>query len=304
VADLADTSTVGGRPHGYARYRLDGCRCYVCGWARAQYEDNRQKQIRLGTWVPFVDAGPVREHLATLSAAGMGTRRIAELAGVDRKRILALTNGTRGRAPSSKVRPATAAAILAVRPCNAAIAPKTVVDGTGTARRIQALCCIGWSLTAQAKRIGWTVQNYSTLTAGRPVTASTARLITGLYDDLSMTPTPAGQASRTLRLAGLKRWFPPLAWDDDAIDDPNACPVLLAPVGAPLDAVDEMAIQHLAAGHKVATHAALRDEVVLRMTVAGSSVSDIAQTLGVSGSTVRTRSARMSLTGRRAEAAA
>ncbi|HEX5200913.1 MAG TPA: hypothetical protein VFW27_13360 [Actinoplanes sp.] len=64
------------RPHGYARYKLDGCRCYVCGWARSTYEQNRQKQIIAGTWKPWVQAGPARAHLVKLKAAGVGERRV------------------------------------------------------------------------------------------------------------------------------------------------------------------------------------------------------------------------------------
>lgn len=51
------------RRHGYARYKLDGCRCYVCGYAAAQHNDAREHAIRRGQWQPFVDAGPVRQHL-------------------------------------------------------------------------------------------------------------------------------------------------------------------------------------------------------------------------------------------------
>lgn len=69
------------RPHGYARYKLDGCRCYTCGWARAQYEENRQRAIAYGTWQPHVPAAPVREHIVQLQQCGMGLRAIAAAAG-------------------------------------------------------------------------------------------------------------------------------------------------------------------------------------------------------------------------------
>lgn len=221
------------RPHGYARYRLDGCRCYVCGWARAVYDDDRNRRLTAGTWQPFTDAQPVREHLAALAAAGIGQRRIAELAGVSRTALTAILYGRRGNPPGTRVRRATADAILAVTPGPAGLAPKVIVDGTGTARRVQALCCIGWSLNQQAHRVGWTIGNFAGLARGHPVTAATARLVAGLYDQLSMTPAPAGySATRTRRFAAGKGWAPPLAFDDDTIDDPKARPVGLLQVAA------------------------------------------------------------------------
>jgi len=214
------------RPHGYARYRLDGCRCYVCGWARARYDDARNRRITAGTWQPFTDAQPVREHLAALAATGMGQRRIAQLAGISHGALTGLLRGRRGNPPSARVRRETADAVLAVTPGPAGLAPNAVIDGTGTARRVQALCCIGWTLTEQARHVGWLVSNYAGLTAGHPVTARNARLVAGLYDQLSMTPAPAGHPSaRARRFAAGKGWAPPLAWDDDTIDDPKARPV-------------------------------------------------------------------------------
>ncbi|WP_039942930.1 hypothetical protein, partial [Streptomyces himastatinicus] len=64
----------GQRDHGYARYKLDGCRCYRCGWAKAQYDDAREQAMRRGQWQPFMDAEPVRTHLRQLQACGLGLR--------------------------------------------------------------------------------------------------------------------------------------------------------------------------------------------------------------------------------------
>lgn len=215
------------RPHGYARYRLGGCRCYVCARAVSRYEQDRQKQITAGTWRPFADAGPVREHLADLARQGVGYKRAAALAGVGHTTVASLLFGRRGNPPGPRVRREVAERLLAVRPVPAAHA---VVDGTGTARRVQALCCLGWTLTAQAARIGWTVQNYTRLTAGVPVIAATARLVADLYDRLSATPAPAGaSASRARAMATRRRWVPPLAWDDEDLDNPRARPRIRRP---------------------------------------------------------------------------
>lgn len=134
------------RPHGYARYRLDGCRCYVCGWAVAQYNDARDHAMRRGTWQPWTDAAPVRAHLERLGECGMGLRPIAALAGVDRKRLYAVLHGRpeRGTGPQEKVRPALATAVLAVEPTLENLAPSTLISPHGTRRRVHALVAVGW----------------------------------------------------------------------------------------------------------------------------------------------------------------
>jgi transcriptional regulator with XRE-family HTH domain len=220
------TATTARRPHGYARYRLDGCRCYTCAWARSEYDRKRSQAIAAGTWQPWTDAQPVRDHLVKLRTAGLGLRRIAELAGTTRNSLDALLHGRRGNPPSPRVRSEIAGRILAV-PASAPekAADKAVIDGTGTARRIQALCCLGWSLTAQAQAVGWAVGNYAPLAKPGPVTARTARLVGELYDELSMRPAPDSVPARRARaFAAGKGWVPPLEWDDETIDDPAAMP--------------------------------------------------------------------------------
>lgn len=213
------------RPHGYARYRLDACRCYVCGLACSRYNENRRKRMAAGTWQPWADTEPVRTHLAVLSEAGIGTRRVAELTGVGRTAINAILTGRRGNPPGTRCRTETAAAILALKPEPAAAAPGAIIDGFGTGRRVQALCCLGWTLTEQATRIGWTIGNFQGLTRCRPVVARTAMLVAVLYENMSMTQAPDGLgATRARAMAAERGWVPPLAWDDDAIDDPTALP--------------------------------------------------------------------------------
>ena len=99
------------------------------------------------------------------------------------------------------------------------------VDSTGTARRLQALVAIGYTqtylwdrLTGDGKR-----QNcHNLLTQDRPtVNAETARKVAELYDELSMTPGPSDRSRRKARYYG---WAPPLAWDEDEIDNPEAHP--------------------------------------------------------------------------------
>lgn len=220
------------REHGYARYKLDGCRCYTCGYARALYEERRQRAIAYGTWQPFVDAEPVRQHVRDLQACGLGLRRIAEAAGVDRKRLQALLNGRseRGTGPQEKVRPQIAAAILAVEPSFDMLGPKTVIDASGTRRRLQALVSLGWSQAKLADRLGWTPGNFGALMREPRTVVATARKVRTLYDELWNQAPPEDShrdkvaASRARNHARSRGWFPPMAWDDDTIDDPTAQP--------------------------------------------------------------------------------
>jgi transcriptional regulator with XRE-family HTH domain len=217
------------RDHGYARYKLDGCRCNVCGYANAVYYDRRVLAMRRGQWQPFVNAEPVREHIRALRSCGLGLRTIAQAAGVDRKRLQAVTNGRpdRGTPPQEKVRPELAAAILAVEPTLNLLPDKTVIDGAGVRRRLQALVRVGWSQAKLAERIGWTPSNFTTLLSGRPVTAGSVRLVRGLYDDLWNQAPPEDShhdkiaANRARNHATAQGWLPPQAWDDDLIDVPD-----------------------------------------------------------------------------------
>lgn len=221
------------RDHGtYARYRLDNCRCYPCAARASEYNANRERAIAYGTWQPFVDAEPVRQHVRDLQACGLGTRRIAALAGVDRKRVTALLNGRteRGTPPQTKLRPQIAAAILAVEPALDNIAPSTPVDATGTHRRVQALVTTGWSIAKIAERLGWTRANFGRLMAADQVAARTDLTVRRLYDEIwDQTPPETTHrdkiaASRARNYAHARGWFPPMAWDDDTIADPGTIP--------------------------------------------------------------------------------
>lgn len=205
-------------------YKIHRCRCDACTAANRRYVNRRERLIAYGRWEFMVDAAPVREHVHALGARGLGWKRVAKLSGVSNGAMSKLLYGDRGHglAPTKRVRPATATAILAVRADLDTLADGANTDAAGTRRRIQALACLGWSLSEQARRLGWSVQNYSILQRRQKVGAKTARAVRALYDELSMTP--AGDrpgAERARRDAARKGYLPPLAWDDDLIDLPD-----------------------------------------------------------------------------------
>lgn len=219
------------RPHGYARYKLDGCRCNACGWAVSQYNNARDHAIRRGTWQPWTDAEPVRQHITNLRACSMGLRTIAATAGVNRKLLQSVTTGRpeRGTGPQEKMRPAIAAAVLAVEPTLDTLAAKTPIDATGTRRRLQALVAVGWPQQHLARDLGMTPGNFGTCLTREQVIVRTVRAVRVVYDRLwNVDPTEHGATpggvTRARRHAAERGWPPVGAWDDDVIDDPAAFP--------------------------------------------------------------------------------
>jgi transcriptional regulator with XRE-family HTH domain len=186
--------------------------------------------ILYGRWQPYVDAGPAREHVEALGRAGIGWRRVAELAGVGNGSISRLLRGGPGdRPPSRRIRPETERKILAVSPTLSALAGAALIDATATRRRLQALVCCGYSQAALAARLGILRSNFHQITCDQ-VTAATARAVAALYDELwDVPPDESGHrarisVSRARNYARARGWVPPMAWDDDTIANPDATP--------------------------------------------------------------------------------
>jgi len=102
------------------------------------------------------------------------------------------------------------------------------VDATGTLRRMRALACLGWSFQTTSERAG--IGRGRDIAARSTVTRASADAITAVYDELWSTPAPTATreeriiAAKTRARALREGWAPPLAWDDDEIDKPDARP--------------------------------------------------------------------------------
>jgi transcriptional regulator with XRE-family HTH domain len=212
---MADTRTHGVR----STYVAGGCRCDACCAANTRYAKWRELH---GT--VLVDSTPARDHIAALRAAGVGRREIARRARLARSVVNRLAGVDRSK-PAARVRPETLAAILAVTVDD--LAPATVVDALGTRRRLQALISIGWTQTDLAHRTGLLLSTVNALVNERwaNVQHGTHLRVCRVFDELSGTP---GRSDRARAMAARRRWAPPLAWDDDTIDDPTATPVGVA----------------------------------------------------------------------------
>jgi hypothetical protein len=228
------------RPHGNAKYHLENCRCPVCCKAARDYDNNRRRAIAYGRWQPFVDAEPVRQHVRALGEFGIGWIRAAKLAGVSTGGVSKLLYGDnlRGLAPTKRVRPETALKLLAVEPVLDNLGHRTVVDGTGTRRRLQALVYAGWTQSELARRMRMDRSNFARTIDSGLVEVATLKTVRALYDQLWRTDpveagVPAHRATAARQIAASRGWAPIGAWDDDRIDDPAAEPDWTGHCGTP-----------------------------------------------------------------------
>ncbi|MGW1071517.1 hypothetical protein [Streptomyces sp. NPDC002537] len=188
-----------------------------------------RRQQAYGRWQALVDAGPVRDHVNRVRAAGLGNRRIAELAGVTPSVLSRLLYPMSGKPPLRTVRRSTAEKLLAIRPAPALLADGALVDATGTRRRLQALTARGWTHRALAPHLGVGPLFVGDLARQARVTARHARSVAAVYNRLwDADPVrhgvPEPSATRARNLAARNGWPPPMAWDEESIDAPEARP--------------------------------------------------------------------------------
>lgn len=164
-----------------------------------------------------------------------------------------------------------------------------VVSSLGTARRLQALAAIGWSITELAVQCDYRKSMIGHLqTRRRPqILRATADRVAEVYERLSMRLGPS--CTRTRKRAARLGWAPPLAWDD--IDSPTG-----RAAGAVMDlAADEVAVMRAVAGDLAGARLSHADtqEAIRRLREMGETAAEIARRVGVSRRTAeRTSAAR------------
>lgn len=109
---------------------------------------------------------------------------------------------------------------------------RRLVPVLGAQRRVEALQAQGWPGRWLSAKLGWREQRLQTLLCHQKyVNRSTYQAICRLYDQLwdqrppMDTPGHRQSVARTVRWAARRGFAPPLAWDDDTIDDPQAKPL-------------------------------------------------------------------------------
>ena len=258
-------------PHGdWRRYSSGGCRCDQCRSDWRAYSERRRKDQAYGR-LPVnkrIPADRARTHLLTLRNQGMSIKTIAAATGVSFPVIERILTGAKvGIYTSSEAK------ILATHgPDLTLMRPGALVDATGTHRRLQALNVNGWSTNDLGHELGCTGANIATIMRDpAKVTATTALAVRDLYDRLWDAPPPArtgkalGARVRMTRAARARGWAPPLAWDEDTIDDPTAHPHTATPgTGTGVIHVDDIA--------DFATWGLTRDQAAHRLNVRPDSI--------------------------------
>lgn len=213
--------------HGtHLAYVKDGCRCDPCSQA-ARREAKRQRYRTAMGSSTYVDAGAARAHVRSLLET-LTVSQIEHRSGVNRTAIRALIGGIPNHPASRRITRTTETRLLAVD--GVRIGPETngLVGPTGTRRRIQALVALGHPVSHLRTQLGASTRTMWALTrsgeAGT-IRVSTRDAVRDLYDKLSLTvPNPSRSTTAARNLAARRSWVPPLAWDDDQIDEPTACP--------------------------------------------------------------------------------
>lgn len=231
--------------HGtYTAYTVDRCRCNPCRDANTAYMRERTRLAAERAWgidqpatpSDLVDAEPARRHLQQLLAAGMGLKTIATKGGIGHGSISSILYGKPARDPRERRPPRRRitrdleARILAV---HLDLADGARIPAVGAQRRLQALVAIGWSQAALGRRLGINPANINQMMRKRHlIQVSTRKAVIALYDELwnqqppTDTPRRRQSATRARRFATQHGWAPPLAWDDDTIDDPDSAPAI------------------------------------------------------------------------------
>lgn len=207
-------------PHGTnTGYKYHGCRCIHCADAAAAYQLRRRRRQGAGVWNPLVDAADARAHIETLRKQGMAYEQIARQARITLAHLNLIRSGSPTRQRIERIRPETAARILAVRYKVEQLTEKAHVPSRGAIRRIQALRAHGWTVGVIAERVGVDKRTIVAIPRQEVLYATTHQAICLVYEDLldqdparhGITRWVRDRARREARAAG---FAPPSAWDD------------------------------------------------------------------------------------------
>ncbi len=203
--------------------------CDACLEANRAYHRDRYRATKVKNRRP----DKAIDHIRTLLANGATLRGIAAEAGMNTRHIGAVYRGEH-----AWIWPETEARILAV-----SIGWSQHIPAAGTIRRIQALRRIGWTCDDIGARLGISAQATHGILNRKRVSRDMAARVADVYDALSMVPGPSRILAKRAEARGA---LPPLAWDDDTIDDPAAWADLGSDVD---DTADPVAVDRLLTGH-------------------------------------------------------
>ena len=268
--------------HGKRSGYLAGCGNDCCRIANARWTKQYRHAASRNGGRTTVPAEPIRQHVLQLQKT-MSLTSIGTASGTSSPQLSRLIRGQHTRMWRK-----TAAALLAVRP-DSHVGGHYVL-AVGAQRRIQALAALGYSFEHLDKHLGgYGRGNISHIAYGRRtwITSDIAVRVKAAFDELAMQLPPATTRSyrsgvtRTQNRAKALGWAPPLAWDDETIDDPSAKPVGLTGRYIVGDYIDEAAVLRRMAGDMVTLTRAERIEVVTRLRAAQWTYSRIEHHTGL-----------------------
>ncbi|NNM46948.1 helix-turn-helix domain-containing protein [Knoellia koreensis] len=244
-------------------------------WDVAYRRDRARGQRR------YVAADATRSRLKDLVDAHVPLRAIARATGLSDTAIGHIVAGRHElvqRTTAERIATLSLADVLEQADGN--------VPSIGATRRVQALMAIGWP-KADLEAAG--VPSAQLVTRARDlVSAEGWRQTRDVYDRLSMTPGPSQKCRDRARARG---YAPPLAWEEDTLDDPRGTPQVDSSTPAPVDvvAVDRV-VASARAGLGCDTSLRLTRQEYLAATrelaAHGASDAEISEAFGVSSRTV------------------
>jgi transcriptional regulator with XRE-family HTH domain len=196
----------------------------LCSWHH--FQNRQQATAARQQGVDSATLAQLRRRLETLLAAGVPAAQIVLDAGINRQTIQWILSGRAeaGVPPGYRIGWAHAARIRAI-PIPAGLhagAPDySLVAAVGTVRRLRALVAAGHPVAELAERLGVGQETVAGLLDDRAdgVVAALARSVASMFDALQMRP---GTSQAAKKFAASRGWLPPLAWDEEALDDPEA----------------------------------------------------------------------------------
>jgi hypothetical protein len=164
--------------------------------------------------------------------------------------MVRLVYGYNGRPPSTRVARHVQQRIMAVP--LPTIGETTYIPTVGIRRRLEALATLGWSAKDVARVAGLYKDTPNRAARTGQCTPGTYRAICDAYNKLWDKSAPTDTRAQRVVVARLKAharrqgWVPPMAWDEDALDNPDARP----DTGAPPDTAEQRQLERLALWRK------------------------------------------------------
>jgi hypothetical protein len=187
------------------------------------YNRKRARQIAHGTWQPWADPAPVRDHIHRLLQTAT-FQAVGEAAQVGPMTVWEIAHGTR-----PVIKTETAQALLAIQPAD--LRPPRMA-ANGSAWRLRSLIAMGHTTGRITTALGTSTNTVEALVRGERATVTTAlagdisRLFDAWWDKQPPRATRGEKtaACKALQRAAIHNWPCPAALDEAELDQPGYKP--------------------------------------------------------------------------------